>query len=118
MHAATGEEDVAVQRYQAEKAQHGSTMGRLRLRDFLPGLSKQKDVLDAHILRMTPSKFVKLCPNTSKNTSDHELAQGADRNPAREQINADTRDQGWEDCSDDGFDFDHLLDQVEDNEDN
>lgn len=88
-------------------------MVRLRLRDFLPGISKQKDVLDSQILRMSPSTFSKLCTNAPHTTSQ-EVEKRNDKDDSARAVNIPNEsDDEWEDRSDDGFDFGHLLDQVD-----
>ena len=100
---------------ETESFQRGSTVVCLRIRDFLPGISKQKDILDSQILRMSPAKFYKLCtssPTPPPNETDCEAVDDRANEP-RANTNIEHygghRDGDWDDCSDDDIDFDHLL---------
>lgn len=94
----------------AEYSQQGSIRIGLQLRDFLPGISKQKDVMDAQILRMSPAKFSTLCTDSLSATNEHVEERDAINSSARAAIVPNECNEDWEDHSDDGFDFGHLFD--------
>ena len=91
-----------------ESEDNGSKMARVRILNFLPGLSKQKDVLDAQILRISPAEFDKLCTSFPTGTPEREKSKEAGNSV---EDMPQVQDQLWEDDSndDDEFNFDHLL---------
>ena len=108
-----GDEDLSDRKHNDE-SQQGSTMIRLKVRDFIPGYSKQKDILDAYILRMAPPQFHQLCTESPRRTEmEYNPVNAHNRRDQTEVHSIAENYDDWEDRSDDGFDFEHLLHHAE-----
>ena len=104
------DEDLSEREHSEDESQQGSTMIRLKVRDFIPGYSKQKDILDAYILRMSPAQFNQLCTDSPRRTEmEYNAGNTLDRHDRLGVHAIAENDDDWEDRSDDGFDFEHLL---------
>ena len=55
----------------------GSTLARVRILNFLPGVTKQKDVLDAKILSISPAELDNLCMTSSIGTLERDNVREA-----------------------------------------
>ena len=81
-------------------------MARVRILYFLPGISKQKIVMDAQIPRFSPAEIDELCKTFPTGTPGREDAIEAGNSVENMQ---QVQDHVWEDDSNDEVNFDNIL---------